>query len=92
MNTNSVFTPSSASTGLAKWSIFALLLVGLTACGGNKKPAEVAKDTVDITRPPQTIDGNVSQAPVQERSPDETISFDEWRKRRLQEIQEQQTP
>ncbi len=66
------------------------LLLGLTlcACGGNKKEA-VAEPVEDITRPPQTI---VGREEVQERNPDETISFDEWRKRRLEELKKQQAP
>ncbi len=62
----------------------------LVACGGNKKaPAdpETGEPIADITRPPQTI---VGRKEVQERNPEETISFDEWRKRRLEEQRQQQ--
>lgn len=68
------------------------LSITLGACGGNKKAvAENATEgaTSDITRPPQTI---VGRQEVQERNPEETISFDEWRKRRLEEQRKQQTP
>ena len=71
-------------------SLLALIAVSISACGGSSKKNEVAKTQgPDITRPPQTIEGETRQ-PVQERSPEETISFDEWRKRRLEELKKQQ--
>jgi len=62
----------------------------LVGCGGNKKAADpeaVAKQGPDITRPPQTIGTQDNKPVVEERNPDETISFDEWRKKRLEELQ-----
>ena len=66
------------------------LATALIGCGGNKKAAEtevVAKQGPDITRPPQTIGTQEDRQVVEERNPDETISFDEWRKKRLKELQ-----
>lgn len=69
------------------------LFVGLalSACGGGSKKvaAEPVEPGQDITRPPQTI---VGREEVKERNPDETISFDEWRKRRLEEQRKQENP
>ncbi len=62
--------------------------LALSACAGGKKnnstEANGAEKAVsqDITRPPQTIVGRQEQ---QEQNPEETISFDEWRKKRLEE-------
>jgi len=65
------------------------LLALLTACSGKKKVEDAAidnKDQVgtDITRPPELVKGKRVE-PV-ESDPDETISFDKWRKQ--QEVDE----
>lgn len=60
----------------------------LMGCAGNKKSTsdeQLAKQGPDITRPPQTI-GTQDRQVAEERNPDETISFDEWRKKRLEEL------
>lgn len=77
---------------IAKNALALIFCATLAACGGNKKApidAETGEPTADITRPPQTIVGRIE---VQERNPEETISFDEWRKRRLEEQRQQQSP
>lgn len=59
-----------------------VLLVLLSACGGNKK--EQSSDPLvqnDITRPPVFVKtGELNQ----ETDPDETISAEEWEKQRTQ--------
>ena len=72
--------------------------LALSACAGKKKQEAQATAqtqaaqpaaTQDITRPPQTI---VGRKEVKQRNPDETISFDEWRKKRLEEIEAEKKP
>jgi len=64
-------------------SVFICLIVG--ACGGKKESvAEVPVE--DITRPPQTVLGGAKKV-QEETNPDETISYDEWRRRREQEAE-----
>lgn len=67
-------------------SLTALLALGLQSCAGKKdaKPEEqaTAKDAVDqldMTRPPRTI--GVEREIVVEQNPNETISFEEWKRR-----------
>jgi len=74
----------------ANWTSKLILVIALTglvtACGG-KKPAPVDVDvanTKDITRPPSIT---LNRAPQEtETNPDETISYDEWRRRREAEL------
>lgn len=80
----------SVSKGAASWLIVIMVSVVLSACGGkNKSVAKQAEEskvttTSDITRPPAVI----KEVTVEEESnPDETISFDEWRRRRQLEQQ-----
>jgi len=78
----------------AKLLIVTVVLTTLVACGGGRKAPvdpETGNTVSDITQPPQTIVGR--QDEVQVRDPEETVSFDEWRKRRLEEqrrLQQQQ--
>ncbi|GAA6140077.1 hypothetical protein NBRC116583_38240 [Arenicella sp. 4NH20-0111] len=78
---------------LAPLTLILAFSLTLSACGGFKKDkpalAESKQPSVDITRPPETI---VGRKEVEERDPEETISFDEWRKRRLEEQKEQASP
>ena len=67
--------------------VFACLL--LLACGGKKETIS-EEPIVDITRPPQTVK-DVAKPAQEETNPDETISYDEWRRRREQEAQ-RETP
>lgn len=58
----------------------------IAACGGKaaKQTADAeAKSTEDITRPPVFV--KEVDKPAVESNPDETISYDEWRKRREDE-------
>lgn len=75
---------------LAPLTLVLALSLTVSACGLIKKSPEAnpeAKEVVaDITRPPETI---VGRKEVEARDPDETISFDEWRKRRLKEQSEE---
>jgi hypothetical protein len=76
-------------------TVFLIVLLGsLAACGGKKArdSADLAKEVSssagtqsDITRPPEVIKEVQNQE--QETNPDETISFDEWRRRRQLEQQ-----
>jgi len=87
---------SSTSHGLVKNITKGVLVIvlafSLSACGGAKKNKNVAEQGPDITRPPQTIGTKRQAAPAQQRDPDEAISFDEWRKQRLKELEEEQNP
>ncbi len=74
----------------SKAALILLTVFLVSACGGNKKaPVENGQPVADITRPPETI---VGREEVQERNPEETVSFDEWRKRRVEELRRQQSP
>jgi len=77
-------------TRLGAITLVVLAVTLLTACAGKKTTTEAAetKDAVaDITRPPQTV--KREREVVEETNPDETISFDEWRKRRQAELEAQ---
>lgn len=73
---------------ISKLSLLLFVSISIAACGGNKKAvseAEVA-DVADITRPP-VVDKDAN--PVEEAVAEgETVSFDEWRKRRQAEKDE----
>lgn len=62
--------------------VFTCLL--FSACGGKKETIS-EEPVVDITRPPQTVKDAAKPAQEEETNPDETISYDEWRRRREQE-------
>lgn len=68
------------NNSISKVGLLLTLSVLLSACGGGKKEV-AAEPASDITRPP--LIEKVS-APQQEEAvaEGETISFDEWRKRR----------
>ena len=54
----------------------------LSACGGKRAAVDqtAAENIPDITRPPKVAK---HQAPVEvEKKPDETVSYDEWKRRR----------
>jgi len=79
---------NKARLGAITLAVLAVTL--LTACAGKKTTTEATqtKETVaDITRPPQTV--KREREVVEETNPDETISFDEWRKRRQAELEAQ---
>ena len=71
---------------ILKVSIIGLTCFVLSACGGNRKPAEdaVAANSPDITRPPSIVKNRLPSETV--KNPDETISFDEWKKKRDAEL------
>ena len=74
---------------ISKSLLLLFILASISACGGKKKPAPTAKvtDTGDITRPP-VIEKDFN--PIEEAVAEgETVSFDEWRKRRQAEQQKQ---
>lgn len=80
---------STARVGAITFLVFAGLM--LSACAGKKAATNTdstnsAKQgtVADITRPPQMIKGE--KEVVEESNPDETISYDEWRKRREAEL------
>ena len=54
-----------------------------SACGGKKETIS-EEPVTDITRPPQTVKDAAKPA-QEETNPDETISYDEWRRRRERE-------
>lgn len=64
-----------------------LCLSALSACAKKASVAEAAAGkatpTTDITRPPELV---VDQSKaVQEQDPDETISYDKWRKKQVED-------
>lgn len=72
---------------ISKVTLLLFLSISISACGGNKKASSqtTATDTSDITLPPVV---EKDTAPVEAAVPEgETISFDEWRKRREAEKQ-----
>lgn len=80
--------------GLSMQSLTVLLMCSMVvACGGKAAKAtenglaQSGATKADITRPPQTI---VGRKVVKESNPDETISYDEWRAKRLEELERQQ--
>lgn len=65
-----------------------LICLALSACGGNKKPEAVveAVNADDITRPPSVVK---NRKPAEsESNPEETISYEEWKRKRDAEIAE----
>lgn len=55
------------------------LLLFISACGGKAAKKETVESTEDITRPP-TISGTIVRE--KEKDPEETVSFDRWKKDR----------
>ncbi len=84
-----------ARNRLTKLVLLMSVTMTVSACGANKKGVAnssassggAAVATSDITLPPNTIEGRVE---AKQRDPEETISFDEWRKRRIQELEKEQ--
>jgi len=67
---------------ISKLALLLFVSFSISACGGNKKVAAEGSNaqTDDITRPP-VVEKDVITADT--TSPEgETVSFDEWRKRR----------
>lgn len=71
---------------IIKISLIAASCLVLSACGGSKKtPVQVdAANSTDITRPPVIVKDE--KAVEAEKNPEETISFDEWKKKRDAEL------
>ena len=70
------------TNSLPKLTVLILLAGLMTACGPKRVAPEeaVVANTKDITRPPSVTK---DRAPSEtESNPDETISYDEWRRRR----------
>ena len=70
--------------------IISTLSIALTACstvrewrGGERASTKVVDNANDITRPPAVA--RHQTATTSESNPDETVSFDEWRKQRQAE-------
>lgn len=79
------------ANSFSKLLLCLLVAAFLSACGAKKLAPEEATtaNTKDITRPPTVVK---TQAPVEsESNPDETISYDEWRRRREAEKAESQS-
>ena len=75
------------NNSISKVGLLLTLSVLLSACGGGKKE-EAAEPTNDITRPP--LVEKVSAPQEEAVAEGETISFDEWRKRREAEKKQDQ--
>lgn len=77
---------------ILKVSLIGLTCFVLSACGGSKKTAgeTVVANGSDITRPPSIVKDRLPSETV--KDPDETISFDEWKKRREAELAGESTP
>ena len=89
-----MYSKIKASKHLALTVLFAFSLVALSGCGSIQKlrgkddapAANATAQQADITRPPVVVKDTDSKAV--ETSPDETISFEEWREQRLAEKEE----
>jgi len=91
-------------TSIANATILsALTMLFVTGCGAiGSKQKTAAQEGGDITRPPSLVKG--ARKTQSESNPDETVSYDEWRKRRnnapvssdsgteLEEIKKLETP
>jgi len=74
---------------ISKLALLLFISVSISACGGIKKAASTdnVANTEDITRPPVV---EKDTTPVETAVADgETVSFDEWRKRRQAELEAQ---
>ncbi|MEO0368535.1 MAG: hypothetical protein AAF197_07075 [Pseudomonadota bacterium] len=76
----------------AQASLVIMLTLMISACSTvrsivdrspSDEPSEVVVDSDDITRPPVIV--ALEDEKVVESNPDETVSFDEWRKQRLED-------
>lgn len=76
------------NNSISKVGLLLTLSVLLSACGGGKKEVVAEEPTSDITRPPQVE--KVSAPQEEAIAEGETISFDEWRKRREAEKKQNQ--
>lgn len=67
---------------ISKLALLLFLSISISACGGKKKAASQVDDVnvADITRPP-VVEKDVAPEEA-DVSDGETVSFDEWRKRR----------
>ena len=75
-------TMIKSANSFSKILVCVAVAVSVSACGSKKvAPTEAAiANSNDITRPPKIIK---EQQPVEtESNPNETISYDEWRRRR----------
>ena len=80
---------------ISKLALLLFVSIAISACGGNKKTTSKASgankasvaNTGDITRPP-VVEKDVARAETA-AADGETISFDEWRKRREAEKKKQ---
>lgn len=75
-------TMTMKMNSISKLALLLFLSISISACGGNKKAAPQASATNvdDITLPPVI---EKDSAPEEAAAVDgETVSFDEWRKRR----------
>ncbi|MFT6406735.1 MAG: hypothetical protein ACJAQ6_000145 [Arenicella sp.] len=73
---------TNTMNSISKLALLLIVSFSISACGGNKKAASQSTviDTGDITRPP-VVEKDINTADT--TSPEgETVSFDEWRKRR----------
>lgn len=69
-------------------SAFVVICVAMIAACGGKKAANsevVAAPKGDITRPPKVA--KTDEVVAEELNPNETISFDEWRRKKAEEQQ-----
>lgn len=71
---------------ILKVGLLAITCLTLSACGGNRKVASEADvaNASDITRPPLIAKNRVPEET--EKNPDETISYDEWKRRKDAEL------
>lgn len=80
--TLNVHKMTNSKKTMLKIGLVALTCFTLSACGGKRAPVDAAnaENTPDITRPPKVAKNEV---PVEvEKNPDETVSYDEWKRQR----------
>ena len=66
-----------------------MICLSIAACGGKKQAAPAEEQPVaDITRPPQMVKEEPREV-VEEGDPDETVSYEEWQRRRQAELNEE---
>jgi len=58
----------------------------LSACAGRSAEPVSSESVEDITRPPQMVKAEQREV-IEESDPEETISFDEWRRQRQAELE-----
>ena len=81
-----------STNSFSKYIVFLSIAVSVSACGSKRvAPAEaIVSNTKDITRPP-IVDKSEAAADA-EIKPGETVSYDEWRRRREAEKSEAIAP